>query len=128
VTYKSNMHVVLASVKKGWGVAVMEESQGLSTSSTIMRGNSSGGKSILGFALNEEREVVLMTVDTDHLDDLLQTTIEVGGINNIDGGICVSFPLDRMYKADEERERVPDAPAEAPATLLHEDDDEESRE
>lgn len=122
MTFKKDIHLVLASVRKGWGSTVVEEVQGKVLSSTLLRGNSSSGpdskKSILGFALNEEREVIVMTVEADCLDEVIHTTIEAGGVNGKDGGVCMSLPLDRMYISDSAGEAVPAAPQEAPAVVV----------
>lgn len=128
MTFKSGMHLVITVVKKGWGDTVVEATiEKGAKGGTVLFGHGQSGtkqKSILGLVLNQEKEIVLTVVTSDLLDDVIQAAIEAGEIITPGVGICMSFPLDRMYEVDI-RNEVPELPDVGPATLSYEEDEEE---
>lgn len=131
MTFKGGMHLVVTVVKKGWGDAVLDATMERGAKGgTILYGNgrsSTKQKSILGLALNQEKEVLLTVVTAENLDAVIQAAIEAGEIISPGVGICMSFPLDRMYEVDIHNE-VPDLPDQCPATLSYEGEESENGE
>lgn len=131
MTFKSGMHLVITVVKKGWGDVVLNATlEHGAKGGTIVYGHgqsSTKQKSILGIVLNQEKEVLLTVVSSECLDDVIQAAIEAGEIITPGVGICMSFPLDRMYEVDIHNE-VPEPPEQCPATLSYEDDEDPQHE
>jgi len=125
MTFKSGMHMVVTVVKKGWGDTVLNATMEKGAKGgTIVYGNgqsSTKHKSILGIALNQEKEIILTVVPAEILDEVIQAAIEAGEIITPGVGICMSFPLDRMYMVDIHNE-VPEPPEESPAPISYEED------
>lgn len=125
MTFKSGMHLVITVVKKGWGDVVLEATmEHGAKGGTILYGNGRSSmkqKSILGLTLNQEKEILLTVVGAEQLDEVIQAAIEAGEIIAPGVGICMSFPLDRMYEVDI-RNEVPEPPDLGPAVLSYEDE------
>lgn len=126
MTYKSDMHLIILSVRKGFSTAVVASiSDKVAGKCQILYGSNIPNEhkaGLLGITLKEEDEMIITVVHTSKLDEVLQTAIEVGGLNTPQSGMCMTIPLDRMYIADTIDEK-PSIPTDAPADLVHPKDE-----
>lgn len=126
MTFKNDMHLVFFVVRKGWSSAVASAINDkiigeckLFNGSNIPVEAKSG---LLGISLKEESEMVIAVVEKNNLNCILEAGIQYGGINEADGGMCFSIPLDRMYVSDVAGE-IPQTPASEPAELVHDENE-----
>lgn len=95
---KQKYHLIFTIIQEGFFEKVMDiaKSHGAS-GGTLINGRGLGNKEVtkfLGFAIEPEKDIVLMVVDEKHKNSIMEAITDNFGIKTAGRGICFSVPVD----------------------------------